>query len=319
MKRTFLSTFVAAVAAAAVMFFAPVPGSGQAPPGKGGAPGGKGGAKAPGGPNGKDGPYYQAPEIAGGPFKRGKDGKPDMTGFWTPRLNRAIFEIQGKQGAIVDPPDGMLPYTPAAKARKDDLKKNHMFDETEAHCFQSGVPHTAYQQFGYQIQQTPSHIAFMPEYAHSYRLIPLNNRPHIAKDIKLFMGDGVGHWEGDTLVVETTNQNGVVWLDMEANFTTENIHVVERFTMKDLNRIDYEAVITDPTIYTRPFKIAGNLGRHDDPNMELMEFACHEGNIDLDHYTEAEGGRAKAAPAAAAPPAGPGGGPGAGKGKGKQQ
>ncbi len=311
MKKTFLSTFVA-LAAAAVLFFAPVPGSGQAPPAKGGAP------KAPGGPNGKDGPYYQAPEVAGGPFKRLKQGgKPDMTGFWTPRLNRSIFEIQGKQGSIVDPPDGMLPYTPAALAKKNDLKKNHMFDETEAHCFQSGVPHTAYQQFGYQIQQTPQYVAFMPEYAHSYRVIPTDNRKHIPGDIKLFMGDGVGHWEGDTLVVETTNQNGVVWLDMEANFTTDQIHVVERLTMKDLNRIDYEAVITDPSIYTRPFKIAGNLGRHDDPNYELMEFACHEGNIDLDHYTEGEGGRAKAAPSAA-PAAGPAPGPGGGKGKGKQ-
>ncbi|MEO5926761.1 MAG: hypothetical protein ABIR70_23305 [Bryobacteraceae bacterium] len=308
MKKTFLSTFVALAAAVAV-FLAPVPGSGQAPP----APG-KAATKAPGGANGKDGPYYQAPEVAGGPFKRGKDGKPDMTGFWTPRLNRAIFEVQGKNGAIVDPPDGMLPYTPEALAKKNDLKKNHMFDETEAHCFQSGVPHTAYQQFGYQIQQTPGFVAFMPEYAHSYRLIPTNNRPHIPGDIKLFMGDGVGHWEGDTLVVETTNQNGLVWLDMEANFTTDQIKVVERFTMKDLNRIDYEATITDPTIYTRPWKIAGNLGRHDDPKMELMEFACHEGNIDLDHYPESQGGRAKEVPSAA-PPAGPA----AGKGKGKQQ
>src|SRR5947207_884575 len=105
MKKTFLSTFVA-LSAAAVMFFAPVPGAGQAPPAPGAKAAPKGGG---GGPNGKDGPYYQAPEVAGGPFKRGKDGKPDMTGFWTPRLNRAIFDIQGKQGAIVDPPDGMLP------------------------------------------------------------------------------------------------------------------------------------------------------------------------------------------------------------------
>jgi hypothetical protein len=188
----------------------------------------------------------------------------------------------------------LLPYTAAAKARQKDLKANHMFDETEAHCFQSGVPHTAYQQFGYAIVQTPGYVAFMPEYAHSYRVIPTDNRKHISPDVKLFMGDGVGHWEGDTLVVETTNQNGVVWLDMEGNFTTDKIHVVERFTMKDTNRIDYEATITDPTIYTRPWKIAGNLGRHDDPNYELMEFACHEGNIDLEHYPESQGGRVKA-------------------------
>jgi hypothetical protein len=106
------------------------------------------------------------------------------------------------------------------------------------------------------------------------------------------MGDGVGPWEGDTLVVETTNHNGLVWLDMEGNFTSPSMHVVERFTMVDLNRIDNEATITDPAIYTRPWKIAGNLGRHPDLSYELMEFACHEGNMDLEHYTVSEGGKA---------------------------
>jgi hypothetical protein len=205
-------------------------------------------------------------------------------------LNRAIFDVNT---AIVDPESKRIPYTPEAAAKAKDLKANHMFDETEAHCFQSGVPHTAYQQFGYQIVHVPGYVAFMPEYAHSYRLIPTDNRPHIPADVKLFMGDGVGKWEGDTLVVETTNQNGIVWLDMEGNHTTDKIHVVERFTMVDLNQINYEATITDPTIYTQPWKIAGNLGRHDDPKYEIMEFACHEGNIDLEHYPEAVGGKVK--------------------------
>jgi hypothetical protein len=281
------------LAAAVAMFFGAAPGSGQVPE-KGTPPPGKAAPKAKGGAYGKDGPYYQAPEIDGGPFKRLPNGKPDMNGFWTPRLNQSIFNIQGKQGSIVDPPDGMIPYRPEAAERAKRLKATQMYWETEAHCFQSGVPHSAYQQFGYQIVHTPEYIVFMPEYTHSYRVIPLDGRPHIHPDIKLFMGDGVGHWEGDTLVVETTNQNGIVWLDMEGNFTTDNIHVVERFTMRDLNRIDYEATITDDRIYTRPWKIAGNLGRHDDPNYEIMEFACHEGNIDLEHYPESQGGAAKA-------------------------
>jgi hypothetical protein len=294
MKKTAL-TFVIALAAATAVLLAPA--SGQPPAGGkgkvGGGGGGKGGGKAPGGPNGKDGPYYQAPELVGGPPKRTSDGKPDMNGFWTARIGRSIFNVQGPQSGIIDPADKMLPYTPEAAAKAKDNKQNHMFDETEAHCYQSGVPHTAYQQFGYQIVQTPQYVAFMPEYAHSYRQIPTDNRPHIPGDVKLFMGDGVGHWEGDTFVVETTNQNGKVWLDMEGNFTTDKIHVVERFTMVDLNQINYEATITDPSIYTKPWKIAGNLGRHDDPTYELMEFACHEGNIDLDHYPESQGGTIK--------------------------
>ncbi len=296
MKRALLSSFVALAAAAAVML-APMPGSGQQGPPKGvkGGKGGKGGGKGGGGGVFGDpySPYYQAPKGDAEPFTRTPDGKPDMEGYWTPRMNRAIFSVQGKQGAIVDPPDGMLPYKPEAKAKADDLKANHMYLETEAHCFQSGVPHTAYQQFGYQIVQTKDYVAFMPEYAHSYRVIPTDGRKHVSEDVKLFMGDGVGHWEGDTLVVDTANQNGVVWLDMEGNFTTPNIHVVERFTMVNKDQIDYEATITDPTIYTQPWKIAGNLGRHPDASYEVMEFACHEGNIDLTHYPESEGGTAK--------------------------
>jgi hypothetical protein len=294
MKSAFLSS-IAALTAAAVMVLAPLPGSGQPPAGKGGG-GGKGGAPkggGGGGPNGKDGPYYQAPVNVGGAFKRTPDGKPDMNGFWTPRLGRAIFDVQGKQGPIVDPEDKNLPYNEAAAAKAKDLKANHMFDETEAHCFQSGVPHSAYQQFGYQIVQVPGYVIFMTEYAHTYRVIPTDNRAHIPADIKLFMGDSVGHWEGDTLVVETTNHNGLVWLDMEAHFTTPNMKVVEKFTMSDLNQIDYEATITDPTIYTKPWTIKGNIGRHDDANYEIMEFACHEGNIDIQHYPESQGGTVK--------------------------
>jgi hypothetical protein len=244
MKKIALTWTIALAAAAAILL---APASGQPPaggkggggvaPGGGKAGGGKG--KAAAGPNGPDGPYYQAPELVGGPPKRTSDGKPDMNGFWTARIGRSIFNVQGPQGGIVDPADKNLPYTPEAAAKAKDKKQNHMFDETEAHCFQSGVPHTAYQQFGYQIVHTPQYVAFMPEYAHSFRLIPTDNRPHIPGDVKLFMGDGVGHWEGDTLVVETTNQNGLVWLDMEGNFTTDKIHVVERFTMVDLNQINY--------------------------------------------------------------------------------
>ncbi|MGH9592024.1 MAG: hypothetical protein ACRD5L_02960, partial [Bryobacteraceae bacterium] len=197
------------------------------------------------------------------------------------------------KGAIVDPADGRIPYTPAAAAKAKDLGTNHMYMEPEAHCYMSGVPHSAYQQFGYQILQTPGYFVFLTEYAHSYRIVPTDGRAHIPANIKLFMGDSVGKWEGDTLVIDTTNQNGKTWFDMAGNFTTEAIHVTERLTAVDSNLINYEAVVTDPTIYTQPWKIAGQLSRHPDQSMELMEFACQEGNIDLPHYPEGEGGTAK--------------------------
>jgi hypothetical protein len=248
-------------------------------------------------------PYWQPPVVKGGPIPRLPDGKPDMQGYWAPRFNQAIYDIEDHpvarpgipagKGAIVDPPGGKIPYKPEAAAQAKDLRENHVYDEPEAHCFMSGVPHTAYQQFGFQILQPSGYFLIAYEYAHSFRTIPTDSRPHIEPSIKLFMGDSVGHWEGDTLVVDTTNQNGRVWFDMVGNFTTENIHVVERITPVDSNNINYEATIDDPTIYTRPWKIAGTWGRRIDPPYEQFEFACIEGNDDLQHYTEKVGGKAK--------------------------
>ena len=249
-------------------------------------------------------PYWQPPLVKGGPVPRLPDGKPDLQGYWAGRFNQAIYDIEDHpvarpgippgKGAIVDPPGGKIPYKSEAAAKARDLRENHVFDEPEAHCFMSGVPHTAYQQFGFQILQPVGYVVIAYEYAHSYRLIPTDGRPHIDPSIKLFMGDSVGHWEGDTLVVDTTNQNGRTWFDMVGNFTTENIHVVERITPADSNTINYEATIEDPTIYTRPWKIAGTWGRRIDAGYEQFEFACIEGNQDLEHYTEAVGGKAKA-------------------------
>jgi len=271
----------------------------QAPPGRGGTRGGGGGGPA----GGEFGPYYQAPVVKGGPMPRGADGKPNMSGYWTPRFNQAVFDVEDHpvarpgigpgKGAIVDPPDGKIPYKPEAAAKAKDLGENHMYEEPEAHCNLSGIPHEDYGPFGFQILQTPGNLVMAWEARHAFRIIPTDNRPHIDKSIKLYEGDSVGHWEGDTLVIDTANQNGKGWFDMVGNFTTENIHVVERFTPVDVNTINVEATIEDPTIYTRPWKIAGNFGRRLDPSYEQMEFACIEGNVDLQHYVENVGGKAK--------------------------
>jgi hypothetical protein len=265
------------------------------------ARGGRGGGGAP--PGAQYGPYYQAPLVKGEPVGRTPEGKPDMQGYWTPRFNQSVYDIEDHpvarpgipagKGAIVDPPGGKIPYQPWAAAKAKDLRENHMYLEPEAHCYLSGIPHEDYGPFGFQILQTKGYFVMLFEARHAFRVIPTDARPHIPAKVKLFEGDSVGRWEGDTLVIDTTNQNGRGWFDMMGNFTTEHLHVVERFTPVDTNTINVEATIEDPTMYTQPWKIAGTFGRRIDPNYQQMEFACIEGNDDPLHYVESEGGKAK--------------------------
>jgi hypothetical protein len=206
----------------------------------------------------------------------------------------------GPGNRIIDPPDGKIPYKPEARAKQQDILMNHMADEPELHCYQSGVPHSESNQFGVQIIQTPGYFVQLSEFMHTVRVIPTDGRPHIDAKIKLFQGDPVAHWEGDTLVVDTTNQNTKTWFDTSGNFKTDALHVTEKFIPQDANTIVYEVTVTDPTIYTQPWTAHWNIGRNtanggkmsDGHPYEQMEYACLEGENDLGHYTEDKGGKA---------------------------
>ncbi|HLH44935.1 MAG TPA: hypothetical protein VKV74_18240 [Bryobacteraceae bacterium] len=309
-----------------IAFVSPVPGQDGAPPQEG-----KGGGKGKGG----FGRGKGAPAQPAGPMPKLPDGHPDMQGFWTPpaitdiepapaRAGRgggaAPGDAKGPAGAakggapagggaaafgfgvgggnrIIDPPDGKIPYKPEARAKQQDLLEHHMAQEPELHCYQSGVPHSESNQFGIQIIQTPNYFVQLSEFMHTVRIIPTDNRPHIDPKIRLFQGDPVGHWEGDTLVVDTTNQNTKTWFDTSGNFKTEALHITEKFIPQDANTIVYEATMTDPEIYTQPWTARWNINRNRQTTMsdghpyEQMEFGCIEGNTDLEHYTEDKGGK----------------------------
>ena len=238
-----------------------------------------------------------------GPVKRLADGKPDLQGFWETRNFFSAFDLEthtvatleipvGK-GVVVDPPDGKIPYQPWALAKKQEHLNSHLADDPQAHCFLSGVPRQTYTPFGFQILQPEGNLVFFYEAFHAYRIIHMNTRPHPDPAIKLFEGDSRGHWEGDTVVVDVANLNGRTWFDMAGNFHSDALHVVERYTPIDANTINYEATITDPTVFTRPWKIAFALGRNLEANYENLEYACVEGEQDLVHYTESQGGQKK--------------------------
>ena len=220
---------------------------------------------------------------------RTPDGKPDFGGLWRRRAaahesleaHPKTFDDSGGPSVVVDPPDGKVPIQAWADAER---KKSFVkYADHNTACLVSGVPRHLYMTGNYQFLQTPSDLVLLSEEAHAYRVVALNERPHIGKGILLWQGDSRGRWEGNTLVVETTNQNGRPWLDQRATFYTEDAKVTERFTYADANTVLYEATLEDPNVYTRPFTIAFALRRNLSTEFELWEESCHEGEATMKH------------------------------------
>ena len=156
------------------------------------------------------------------------------------------------------------------------------YDDPTAHCFVAGVPRSMYVPSPLQILQPPGYVVILLERM-SWRTIPLDGRPHLPDHLRLWQGDSIGRWEGDTLVVETANLNGKTWLNEVGEIVSHAERVVERFTPIDANTIHYEATVSDPLVYTRPWTIAFPLNRQES---ELLEVACHEDNQDLEHLKD---------------------------------
>ena len=221
-------------------------------------------------------------------LRRRADGKPDLQGFYVPDAGGANYGLEkravsdvtpGGRGVIIDPLDGKLPMQPwAVQERIDRNKTERGYDDPTAHCFPAGVPRSMYVPTSFHVIQTSDHIVFLLERT-SWRIVALNGRAHLPDAMRLWQGDSVGRWEGDTLVVDTTNFNGKTWLNEGGEIVSYAEHVVERFTPTGPDTLHYEATVTDPVVYTRPWTIALSLNR--DAKFELMEAACHEEDRDL--------------------------------------
>ena len=196
--------------------------------------------------------------------------------FWV-----AEREFENRTSLITDPPDGRLPpYTPEALKRRADAaeeRKLHPADSFASRglserCITWGVPRVqaAYNSH-FQILQTRTHFVFYGEMAHDARIIPIDGRPHLPAAVRGWLGDSRGHWEGDTMVVETEN------FSAKTNFqgANEHLRLVERFTRASPDVLNYEVTVTDPTTWTRPWTLMIPLRR---TNELIYEYACHEGN-----------------------------------------
>ncbi len=225
---------------------------------------------------------------------RTRDGKPNLQGYWRSRNNGIAYDIEpgtgnfavpATFGEIVDPPDKKIPYRPEALARRNELRTKG-FEDPQGHCAPSGSPRKVNTLFGWKLLQPAGYVVFLFESMHDYRIIPTDGRPHLPAAIKTWHGDPIGRWEGNTLVVDYRNLNGRHWFDMSGNFQTENTHVVERYTMIDIDTILFEATVDDATIYTRPWTLAFSWERNKEEGYYQLEYACHEGERDLQHFTD---------------------------------
>ena len=202
-------------------------------------------------------------------------------------LDRAQAKIvwDRRTSLIVGPEGSLPPLTPEARQRQADRvekAKGHEFDGPEnrplgARCLartNGGPPMlpSAYNS-NLQIVQSPGQVAIESEMNHDIRIVPTDGRPHIAKNIRLWMGDSVGHWEGNTLVIDTTN-----FTDLNPFEGAQNLHVVERLTRVDPETILYKFTVEDPGMWTKPWSGELPITKIDG---QLYEFACHEGNYGL--------------------------------------
>jgi hypothetical protein len=241
------------------------------------------------------------------PLGRTPDGQPDVQGIWgatragSVSLTNPISAAQDFENAdlklpsrIIDPPDGQVPYQPWAAAKRKQqaidyawpTKPEHI--DTQHRCFLSGVPRLYTIVPTYKIVQTPGQVVFIWSEYHAFRVIPLDNRPHPPSDVKLWMGDARGRWEGNTLIVDTSNVLGAR-LTYTGDFYSDNAHVSERFTFPDADRMIYEATVTDPTVFTRPWTMRVEHTRR--ANEEVWESACVEGITSPDEFLIKNGER----------------------------
>ena len=209
----------------------------------------------------------------------------------------------GQTSLIVDPPNGRAPLRESAAAVRDyyfaHVEDDYIYSTVWDRCLTRGVPGSmlpAGYNNAYRFIQTPDTFTIVHEMIHDVRVIHLNKDEHIDDKVKLYMGDSVAKWEGDTLVVETANYNdrGMIASSsagarLKGVPVTEDLHVVERFTRVSDNTVMWSATITDPEIYTQPFTISMPLTRDDE--YVMYEYACHEGNYAIPNILNA--GRAR--------------------------
>jgi hypothetical protein len=272
----------------------------------------------------KSAPAKRTPAVAAWPAHR-PDGQPDVQGIWVTKVygmscltdpTRGVGCFDAQDGPanpnrpprkaasrIIDTPGGEIPYQPWAREKQKYLLANY-FEPTKPEFLdpqQLCLPLGSVRQFTWhdvQILQYDGYVVFEHEGGHVYQIVPLDGRAHAGANIKLWMGDSRGHWEGNTLVIDVTNNNSKGRLSRAGDFASDKVHITTRIKFIDANSARFEAVFDDPSVYTRPWTFGFDLKRaifgesdptNDEAHYEQWEEACYEGLQDIDRSLRTSG------------------------------
>jgi len=248
--------------------------------GQDGAPAaeGRGRGRGPQGP-----PAGPAPRLPVDPNLGVNSGKPDLggKGMWGVPY---VTNMQKKTGGVTIEQEP--PFTALGKEFYEHNQKDLSKDDPEGKCLPPGVPRMMYTPYPAEILQLPNRIVFIFEGgAHVWRTIWMDGRQHPKDPNPTYLGDSIGHWEGDTLVVDVVGFNDRTWLDFGGHGHGEKLHVIEKYSRPDSNTLHYEATIEDPDYYTKAWTVPQNIPWR--AGQELMEYICQENNRDQQHLVGA--------------------------------
>ena len=243
-------------------------------------------------------PQQRAPVASRSAVPRTADGKPDFTGVWQGASNRRGSWEEANSGlgvggtgkdptAPANPASQQVittpaPYQPWAAAKVLESFNKRGIDDPAALCLPPGLPRLyLVGLFPIEIVQTPRTIVFMYEYMNVFRTVRIG-ASHPPDLVPTYLGDSVGRWAGDTLVVDVTGFNDKTWLTGTGTFHSEDLHLTERFTRVDKDQINYDVTIEDPKVLTGPWTISTTMMLRE--GTRVQEYVCAENNQDPDHY-----------------------------------